>query len=230
MLAIWSLVPLPFLKPAWISGSSRFTYCWSLAWRILSITLLACEMSANCAIAWTFFGIAFLWDWNVNWPFPVLWPLLSFPYLLAYWVQHFHRVIFRIWNSSVGIPSPPLALFIVVLPKAHLTLPIKSICWLTIAINYLKLLGPWEVLDKLVVEWMHSLVLISLFLLWVLQLLLSVVLLLHQLMHDHVYYFLTGYSISSLRKSFVPYLPCLPTQHLAQCWEHKWNSATVYEK
>ena len=33
MLAIWSLVPLPFLKPAWTSGSSRFTYCWSLAWR-----------------------------------------------------------------------------------------------------------------------------------------------------------------------------------------------------
>ena len=28
----------------------------------------------------------------------------------------------RIWNSSTGIPSPPLALFIVMLPKAHLTL------------------------------------------------------------------------------------------------------------
>ena len=27
MLAIWSLVPLPFLKPAWTSRSSRFTYC-----------------------------------------------------------------------------------------------------------------------------------------------------------------------------------------------------------
>ena len=38
--------PLPFLNPAFISGSSWFTYCWSLAWRILSITLLACEMSA----------------------------------------------------------------------------------------------------------------------------------------------------------------------------------------
>ena len=35
-----------FSKPAWASGSSQFTYCWSLAWRILSITLLACEMSA----------------------------------------------------------------------------------------------------------------------------------------------------------------------------------------
>ena len=32
----------------------------------------------NCAVVWAFFGIAFLWDWNENWPFPVLWPLLSF--------------------------------------------------------------------------------------------------------------------------------------------------------
>ena len=38
MLAIWSLVPLPFLNPAWTSESSWFTYCWSLAWRILSIS------------------------------------------------------------------------------------------------------------------------------------------------------------------------------------------------
>ena len=29
---------------------------------------------------------------------------------------------FRIWNSSTGIPWPPLALFIVMLPKTHLTL------------------------------------------------------------------------------------------------------------
>ena len=28
---------------------------------------------------------------------------------------------FRIWNSSSGIPSPPLAVFIVILPKDHLT-------------------------------------------------------------------------------------------------------------
>ena len=28
---------------------------------------------------------------------------------------------FGIWNSSIGIPSPPLALFIVMLSKAHLT-------------------------------------------------------------------------------------------------------------
>ena len=40
------LVPLPFLKPACISGSSWFASYWSLTWRILSITLLACEISA----------------------------------------------------------------------------------------------------------------------------------------------------------------------------------------
>ena len=28
---------------------------------------------------------------------------------------------FRIWNSSTGVPAPPLALFIVMLAKAHLT-------------------------------------------------------------------------------------------------------------
>ena len=38
----------------------------------------------NCAVVWAFFGIAFLWDWSQKWPFPVLWPLLSFPNLLTY--------------------------------------------------------------------------------------------------------------------------------------------------
>ena len=75
----------------------------------------------NCAVVWAFFGIAFLREWNENWPFPVLWPLLSFPNLLAYWVQHFHSIIFRIWNNSIEISSSPLALFVVMLSKAHLT-------------------------------------------------------------------------------------------------------------
>ena len=46
LLAIWFLVSLGFLNPAWTSGSSCFTYYWSLAWRILSIHLLMCEMNA----------------------------------------------------------------------------------------------------------------------------------------------------------------------------------------
>ena len=75
----------------------------------------------NCAVLWAFFGIAFLWDWNENWPFPVLWPLLSFLNLPSYECLTFTDSSFRIWNSSAGILSPPLALFVVMLPKAHLT-------------------------------------------------------------------------------------------------------------
>ena len=51
MLAIWSLVSLPFLNSTWTSESSKFMYYWNIAWRILSIILLACEMSA---IVWSY--------------------------------------------------------------------------------------------------------------------------------------------------------------------------------
>ena len=48
----------------------------------------------NSAVVWAFIGIAFLWDLSEKWFFPVLWLLLNFPNLLAYWVQHFHSIIF----------------------------------------------------------------------------------------------------------------------------------------
>ena len=48
----------------------------------------------NWVLVWTFFGLALLSDWNENWPFPGLWSLLSFPNLLAYWVQHFNSINF----------------------------------------------------------------------------------------------------------------------------------------
>ena len=72
-------------------------------------------------IVGTFFGIAVLWDRNKNWPFSVPWPLLSFPNLLAYWVQPFHSIIFQDlkqlnWNSVT-----PLAFLVVMFCKAHLT-------------------------------------------------------------------------------------------------------------
>ena len=51
LLGIWSLVPLPFLNPAWTSRSLRFTCCWSLAWRILSITLLACVQFSHSVVS-----------------------------------------------------------------------------------------------------------------------------------------------------------------------------------
>ena len=120
-LAIWSLVPLPFLNPAWTSGSSQFMYCWSPAWRILSITLLACEMSATMQLfeyssALPFFGIGMKTDLSQScghcWVFQIC-QHIECSTLTASSV--------RIWNSSTGIPSPPLALFIVMLPKVHLT-------------------------------------------------------------------------------------------------------------
>ena len=79
------LVPLPFLNPVCTSGISQFTYCWSL--KDFEHYFASMWNEHHCAIVWTFFDLAFLWDWNENWPFPVLWPLLSFPNLLAYRVQ-----------------------------------------------------------------------------------------------------------------------------------------------
>ena len=90
-----------------ISGSFAFSKSSLNIWKFLVHVLLKPSSEnfahyfvtvgdeCNCAVVWTFFGIAFLWDWNENWPFPVLWLLLSFPNLLAYWVQHFHSIIFQ---------------------------------------------------------------------------------------------------------------------------------------
>ena len=89
-----------------ISGSSSFSKSSLNIWKFMVHALLKLGLEnfehyfasvwdeCNCAVVWAFFGIAFLWDWNENWPFPVLWSLLSFPSLLAYGVQHFHRIIF----------------------------------------------------------------------------------------------------------------------------------------
>ena len=63
-LAIWSLVP--FLNPACTTGSSLVTYSWNLAWRFLSITLIACEMTT---IVWYFehsLALPFLWNCKQN--------------------------------------------------------------------------------------------------------------------------------------------------------------------
>ena len=79
-LDIWKFTVHVLLKPGLENFEHYFTSVWD---------------ECNCAVVRAFFGIAFLWDWNENWPFPVLWPLLSFPNLLAYWVQHFHSIIFQ---------------------------------------------------------------------------------------------------------------------------------------
>ena len=121
MLEIWSLVPLPYLNPAYTSGSSWFMYYWSLAWRILSIMLLACEMSST---VWQF-------EHSLALPFFVIgMKIYLFQSCGHCWVfqicchiecSTFTASSFMIWSRSAGIPSPPLALFVVMRPKAHLT-------------------------------------------------------------------------------------------------------------
>ena len=64
----------------------------------------------NCAVVWTFFDIALLWDWNENWPFP------SCGHCSVFWIfwhiecSTLTASSVRIWKSSAGIPSPPVAL------------------------------------------------------------------------------------------------------------------------
>ena len=81
------------LKPGLENFEQYFTSVWD---------------ECNCAVVWAFFGIAFLWNWNENWPFPVLWPLLSFPNLLVYWVQHLHSIPLTDITLFPISPCPPL--------------------------------------------------------------------------------------------------------------------------
>ena len=105
-LNIWKFTVHVLLKPGLENFEHYFTSMWD---------------ECNCAVVWAFFGIAFLWEWNENWPFPVLWPLLSFPNCWHIECSPFTASSFRIWNSLTEIPSPPLTLFVVMFPKAHLT-------------------------------------------------------------------------------------------------------------
>ena len=77
-LNIWNFIVHVFLKP----GLENFEHYLASMWN-----------EHDCTVVWTFFGIALLCNWNENWPFPVLWSLLSFPNVLAYWMQHFHSII-----------------------------------------------------------------------------------------------------------------------------------------
>ena len=62
-LNIWKFTVHVLLKPGLENFEQYFTRMWD---------------ECHYAVIWAFFGNAFLWDWNENWPFPVLWPLLSF--------------------------------------------------------------------------------------------------------------------------------------------------------
>ena len=58
---IWKLMVHILLKP----GLENFEHYFA-----------SMSDECNCVVVWTFFGIAFLWDWYQTWPFSVLLPLL----------------------------------------------------------------------------------------------------------------------------------------------------------
>ena len=116
-----------------ISGSSSFSKSilniWKFSVHVLlkpglenfEHTLLVCEISAilwqfEHFLALPFFGIGMRADIFQScghyWVFQFCWHIEC---------SIFTTSSFRFWNSSPGIPSCPLALFIVMFPKAHLT-------------------------------------------------------------------------------------------------------------
>ena len=115
MLAIWSLVPLPFLNPAWTCGSSQLTCFWSLTCRILSINFASVWEECNCASVWTFFGIALLWDWNKNWPFSVLWPQTGYGpvYFHIELEQTLYHYLFAWQEASITLLRFPILKWLV---------------------------------------------------------------------------------------------------------------------
>ena len=110
-----------FSKSRLTSCSSWFMHFWSLAWRILSITVLVCEMSA------------ILWQLEHSLALPLLEIRTKPDFFQSCGHCRIFQIVwhiecstltassFRIWKSSTGIPSPPLALFTVMLPKSYLT-------------------------------------------------------------------------------------------------------------
>ena len=144
MFAVWS-VSSAFSK-------SRFNI-WKFSVHILSkpslkdFVYFLANVWNECNLAdLTFFGFAFLWDWNKNWPF----------YSCGHcWVFHicwhiecsiFTATSFRMWSSSAAIPSPPLALFIVMLPKVKVKVkPLSCVrLFVTCGLQLTMLLHPWD--------------------------------------------------------------------------------------
>ena len=105
-LNIWKFTVHILLKPSLENFEHYFDSMWN---------------ECNCAIVWTFFRIAFgigvktelFQSCGHCWIFQICWHIECSTLTAS---------SFRIWNSSTGIPSPPLASFIAMLPKAHLSL------------------------------------------------------------------------------------------------------------
>ena len=74
------------------------------------------QLCSSLNILWHCLSLGF--EWKLTFSSPVGTAEFS---KFADIVSAFTASSFRIWNSSTGIPSSPPALFLVMLPKAHLT-------------------------------------------------------------------------------------------------------------
>ena len=106
-LNVWKFTIHILLKPVLESFEHYFTSVWD---------------ECNCAVVWAFFGIAFLWNWVKTDLFQSCGHCWAFQICWHFECSTFTTSSFRIWNSSTGIPSPPLTFFVVMLPETHLTL------------------------------------------------------------------------------------------------------------
>ena len=105
-LDIWKFMVHILLKPGLENFEHYFTSVWD---------------ECNCAVIWTFFWhcLSLGLEWKLTFSSPVA--TVVFQIFWHVECNTFIASTFRIWNSSTGIPSPPLALFVVMLPQAHLT-------------------------------------------------------------------------------------------------------------
>ena len=112
-LNIWKFTVHILLKP----GLENFEHYLTSVWD-----------ECNCAVVSAFFDIAFLWDWNENWPFPVLWPLLKHKHLVADFVML--SLIMKMTSPLQIMSTPPVRSCHSELPKCpwnHIIFSAKAV-------------------------------------------------------------------------------------------------------
>ena len=106
-LNIWKFMVHVLLK----TGLENFEHYFASVWNECNYVVVRTSLTMH------FFGIGMKTDLFQScghcWVFQVCWHIEC---------STFTASSFRIWNSSSGILSPPQALFVVLLPKGHLTL------------------------------------------------------------------------------------------------------------
>ena len=99
-LNVWKFIVHVLLKPGLEDFENYFASMWD---------------EYNCAVVWTFFGIGMKTDLFQScghcWVFQIYWHIEYITFTAS---------SFSIWNIPAEIPSPPLALFVVMLHWLHI--------------------------------------------------------------------------------------------------------------